>query len=120
MDTEASTIEDKLLYSITALISAMDSFKTLDMSEFHMLSDGLYALQNTLWASKGVSNTLSAPFSMLCLMLCDALRQQLLECRRNALDPSNILVMEHNLAQVSKRLLELFHAFSTFLNMRYW
>jgi hypothetical protein len=100
-------------------IGAMDSFKSLDVPEFHMLSDGLDGLQNTLWASKGVSNTLSAPFSMLCLMLCDALRREL-ECHRDALNPSSILVMGHNLAQISKRLLELFHASSTFLNMRYW
>jgi hypothetical protein len=119
MDPEDFTIQDKLLYSITALIGAMDSFKSLDVPEFHMLSDGLDGLQNTLWASKGVSNTLSAPFSMLCLMLCDALRREL-ECHRDALNPSSILVMGHNLAQISKRLLELFHASSTFLNMRYW
>lgn len=45
MDTEDFTIQDKLLYSITALIGAVDSFKSLDVREFHILSDGLYGLQ---------------------------------------------------------------------------
>ncbi|KAL3468828.1 hypothetical protein BJX99DRAFT_100978 [Aspergillus californicus] len=113
------TSQKKLFLSITALTTAIESFKDCDVLELQTLRDGLGALQSTLWATKGVSDSAVAPFSMLCLMLCDALRQNLLECHGHEPNLGHVSVMEQNLSQTSERLLEIFHVLSTFLNMRY-
>ena len=118
MDKEHFT-QDRFLHSTSALSTVIDSFESSNVPEFHSLKDGLTALQDTLWASRGVSDPTLPVFYVLCSTLCDVLSAKLSNCHSLDSNLKNVLVLDHDLSQISRRLRNLFHALTTFLSMRF-
>lgn len=118
MDNEYFT-QDQLLHSTSALSTVIDSFESSNVPEFCSLRDGLSALQDMLWASRGFSDPTLPVLYFLCSTLCDELSGKLSNCHSLVSNLENVLVLGHNLPQISRRLRNLFHALITFLNMRF-
>ncbi|KAL4935498.1 hypothetical protein BDV06DRAFT_206858 [Aspergillus oleicola] len=106
---------DQLLCSIMVLSTTVDSVNlSNNVPELRTLQDGLSALQDILFCRGRLSDPQIRPFYILCSSGCDALNNALLECPQGF---GNVVVLGHNIRQISTRLLELFHALNTFLNL---
>lgn len=108
----------QLLRSTIVLSTTVDSVNVSNnVPELGTLKDGLSALQDILCSTRGLSNPQIRPFYIICFSLCEALNMRLLEYPRGL---DSVIVLGHDLTQISTRLLELFHALNTFLNLDFW